>query len=62
MWTCARLDLERDVVEVDVRRVRMIKLWFVPLDFVFPGRTLIYPTFWGVLVVLDYLVVIQELI
>ena len=56
------MDLKRDVVEVDVRCVGMIKLWFVPLDFVFPGRTLIYPTFWSVLVILDDLLVVQELI
>jgi len=56
------LDLERDVVEVDVRCVGMIKLWFVPLYFVFPSRTLIYPTFWGVLIVLDELIVVQEFV
>ena len=40
----------------------MIKLWFVPLDVVFPSRALIYPPFWGVLVVLDDLLVVHKLV
>ena len=56
------MDLEWDVCEMYVRRVRMIKLWFIPLDVVFPSRALIYSSFWGVLVILDYLVVVHEFV
>ena len=55
------MDLKWCCCEVYVWCVGMVKLWFFPVYF-FPRRPLVDPTFWGVLVILDYLVVVYEFV